>query len=176
MRHEGQDSKLKAEEIDGKSIDIFVTNEGEFYAKNPGDEDRGNITAPTRAALVTKLRGIIRRKAARVAVKATRWDDGTWSKVPKLEAITITGLHGSNGNLLIKGEDGQTVQNRGYSDDAILRAMTTAEAREFLEMYRTMKHAEAAFETLLDSYKVNGKDLVRAAMRGEGVAPEDLDA
>lgn len=172
------DMKLKPEEIDGKSVDIYVTAEGEFFAKNPTDENRDNITAPTRAALVMKLRGMMRRKAVRVAVKATRWIEAdSWrSKKAVLEDVTLTGIHGSNGNVLVKGANGETEQDRSYSGSTLLRALTAAEQREFLEMYRTMKHAEAAFETLLETYKVNGKDLVREALKAGGVSREDLDA
>lgn len=167
------DTKLKPEEIDGKTYDIYVDDSGEFFhVSKEGDR----IKADTRAALVKKLRASGRRKAVRVAVPATLWEPGRgWaSKEHTTEDVTLTGIHGSNGNLLIKRANGETEQASDWRTK-LLRALTPDEKRALISASKTAEAATSAFNALLTKYEINGKDAVRKAMAQAGLSGEDID-
>jgi hypothetical protein len=157
---------LKTVEIDGRTIDVDVDDDGEFYANVDGDR----YTAPALKVLIERLRKHI-RSYGRISVPVTRLETG-WRADNKVEIehLDLVGVHASNRNLLIRTvtgnqgrrtKVGETTQHRGSGD--LYRRLTDTEVKTIRAMYERKQRIEKEIDEWLEVRRVDGQTLVRDA-------------
>jgi hypothetical protein len=152
------------ETIDGVKFDIAVDSTGLFWATFDGNE----ISASTRKVVVDKLREAI-RTAKHVAVPASLVKDPHWRRnradKPVVTHIILTGIHGSNRNVLYredrKGAKGGE-QLSSYDGDC-MRRLTDEEVATHLELWLAHQAAAKALEAWVEEHKIHPEQVVKDA-------------
>lgn len=155
------ETKLKDETIDGHKFEITVRDNGEFQTKILGDW----VNAPSYKALIDKVRKLIRR-AGRIAIPLTLISDkynNRQQSVPEITQVTITGVHGSNRNILYKDEKtGVTEQASSWGNDFYKR-LTGPEIQSFMALTKAARDAADAVDKWKTKHKVSPHTLIEEA-------------
>jgi hypothetical protein len=164
-------NKVTTETFDAHTVDIYVSPRGEFSGTLNGHD----YTAPTLAALQKKLTAAVRTAAVRVAVPAMRLVKRYGAgPAEKIEAVTLTGIHASNKNVLVKCADGKTEQDTSYGA-TFLRQLDAAEVKQFQTLRDKYEDARTAYDDFISTRTVRPKDLLRAAFKDKGIEREQVN-
>lgn len=152
------DTQIKPLRIDGCTLDVFVSETGEFSSRWNGDR----IAAPTLKALREKRQKQI-RSAGRIAVPCTLIEDMWHSDKPRITQITLVGIHAGNSNPLYKEDGEDTTEQLRWSGSKVFRRLTDEEIAEFLRLKQEITAAEAALEAWKAERSVNPTTLLTDA-------------
>ncbi len=161
---------LREDSIDGHKFTITVGGDGSFNAKVLGEY----VTAPSLKGLTEKVRKLVRR-AGRIAVPATRIATRYNRKdreVPEIEQIHLTGLHGSNRNILYK-VDKTGVTEQGSWGAEFYRRLSDKEIAHYLELVRDQDAANKAIEVWKEKHLINAHEAINAAAAKVDDIPAD---
>lgn len=146
--------KLCKRNIRGQDVDIEIYDSGEFGAEVEGQQ----IHDKSLEGLIERLNKAMRQVSAKVAVRFVRWDDG------KLRRGTITGIHASNRNLLIKW-DGQKGVDQEYTwSDSKYLALSNDEEEVFVSLCTARDKAQNAVTAFIKKHSFNGGKAVQDAI------------
>jgi hypothetical protein len=167
--------------IDGRAIEVYVTDDGNFEAAFNSEE---HWKKPSLKALLTAIRGYLRRQRANVKVEATlakevskwnRHDDGTREFITT-EPVLITGVHARNHNPLMRRADGSDEQwVSTYSDGHLLRRLTPAQCKKLEELDRDRRKLQRQYEKFLEDHKLDVSAALKAAWEQAGIKEGDDD-
>jgi hypothetical protein len=168
------DTKVKAITVDGRTVDIFVTSTGQFWASLNDREDEPK--APTLKQLEDKIKTIVRRKRASIPATlitgSDNWRDGHDVEELTVEHITLTGIHQSHNKVLYRDSKGDADSLSGWHDDARLcRRLTEEEVTTLQGYWQAKEAAKKQYEEYQTTLKLDGHKAIRQAM---GV-PEEED-
>jgi len=160
--------KLKTEEIDGRKVVISVTEQGRFVAAVDGDEyvaDKlDDVLAIVRKALrKAKVRLSIAASMVGTELKRSGYRRAVGvSSTTGVRHFTITGMHGSNGNVLIKwGDTGETEQYRGWGSGTPVRRLNDADVQRYKQLALAAKTANEELEKFLATRSLDSKMSLR---------------
>ena len=152
--------KLSDIEIKGRKFGVEVDqDDGKFFASLDGDR----VYAPSLDELKTKLAGRLTRSKVKVSIPFVRWDEG------KLLKGIITGIHASNGNLLVAW-DGKKGSEQEYGYKEYINPVV---ADELARLGKARDDAKQALDDLIEKHSFNGKEAVRKAMAEQGIEVAD---
>jgi hypothetical protein len=164
-------TKLKTESIDGYKFDIEILDSGEFYTRIHGEE----VEAPSLKGLTDKVRKMIRR-AGRIAVPVThittRYRHN--KETPEVTQVILTGIHGSNRNILYKDEKTGESEQASYSSEFYKR-LTGEEIAAYIALVKAAEAASRAVETWKEKHRVNPHQLIEQAAEKTETKPADPD-
>lgn len=143
-------------DIDARMFDVFLTDAGEFYALF----DAERIQAPTKKALMEKLKKLVRTRG-RVTVPATLVEVDTDRKI-KVTQITLTGLHGRTRAALYVEDRTPTTTHTVYYNN-VYRRLTGEEIAVAVALHRTYKQAEQAWEAWQEKNAIDPTAVLREA-------------
>jgi hypothetical protein len=134
--------KLTTIEVKGKKLEVGVWDNGQFYTELGNEQ--------VHADSLEHLKTLCAKKLARAAVKLNipflRFDNG------QLKRGTITGLHASNRNVLVKWEDGTSSQEYSYQSTDYIKP-------ELVDEYVKLSQASFVAENALTKFtKLNNMD------------------
>jgi hypothetical protein len=154
-------TKFASKEIRGRKIDLYVSSGGKFNA----DWDDETIECPTVGALLEKLSKITK---VNLGIKFCRWDDGV------LKHGVITGLHGANGNILVRleGEKGSQQEYTYTNDNGKYLKLTKEQEAEYTGLQKALEAAQTAVEEFDAAHSFNASKVIKEALvkvEGAGV-------
>lgn len=159
--------EFKKVDIDGRKIQVYVASDGKFTAELEG----ANLRDASLDGLVAKLRKQVR--VARAAIPISMIEDWGWSRSggPKITDGVLTGVHGGNGNPLVK-RDGDT--RSGYQPYAqnIYRRLTKDEKAEYTRLDAARSAAAKAVDTWEKERRLNIHEALAAAGAGGSTESE----
>lgn len=130
--------KLKVNET---TFEVKVSDEGIFSTPIPG----GFETAKSLAELRRKLKDV----TTDLNVPCTKVEGRYRDDDLEITHGTVTGVHASNRNYLVRWDDDSTSQERNYSH-SILRRLTDKEVAEVTKLHAAKKVAMEAFDDFLE--------------------------
>lgn len=144
--------KLKKIDVKGKKFDVCVNDEGNFFA----DFDYEQVSAESLKQLTDKLASRITR-TKRVNIPFCMWQQQSWTDEPgKVRTGIIFGIHGSNGNLLVKYDDEKGSEQVSYGD-----FFDPSDTGELKRLAEAVQAAERAFSKFKDEHEIDAKTKVR---------------
>jgi len=161
-------TKIGTETIDTVEYEIYVSEDGVFSSSFEGDR----ITAPTKKALLEKLRTAVRshRKVAiEVTHIATRYRGDV--EVPEPEDLVLTGIHSSSRNMLYRkpGAKGRDATGQLSHYDTITRRLTKAEVEDLKSLVQNKQRAERSLNDWIAKRKIDARaELTKAAKAAAG--------
>lgn len=167
------DTKLKTETIDGRKVEIWVTEGGSFKAYLDGSTE-DSYAASTLSALTKLVREVVKGRTKEVPAAFVDWrSEDRWSSLGKkklvVQLVIISGIHAGNKNVLYRHE-GQTKsatqQGSRYGGNNYLRRPTEAEQAELAELHRMNDELEAAIEAWHERLRL---DVPASLAKGEPV-------
>lgn len=159
--------KFKTETIKGRKVDVQIDSSGWFSTVIDGHEHR----AGTYDALVKKVQQALRLKATKLEIAI--WRDSRRNRVPgTLEHVTLTGLHGGTGNVLVRRADGSAEQDSRWSTDYYSEGI---DVELYKRLYAAHAVAEKALEDYRQKFKADPKELVKAELKAAGVDPGEKE-
>jgi hypothetical protein len=153
--------KIGTETIDGRKVAIEVDSQsGKFSGVVDGDA----YSADTLDALRAKIRSAFRKEAIRLAIPVTMLDVELHkpdygrptgrSASGAVRHMTITGVYGRTGNVLVKWDDtGESEQLSHYGGD-IVRRLTENEIRDYAALSKAASEATSARMKFVDARKI----------------------
>ena len=146
-------------EVRGQKFSIAVSNQGWFSALVDGHE----LTAETLNALRDKLIAATRKASAKLDIHFCKlMSDG------KVVPGVVTGVHGANGNLLIRWSDTKrTVQESSWAsrDEPRVSPLNADEVARWRQLCLNRQAAEKAIASFLGPRKLDLRKLVERAMK-----------
>ena len=141
--------KLKEIAIKGRKFDVYVNEDGKFYV----NVDGSNAYFDSIVELETKLsRNIKNKPKCNVRIVAMSGKCGA-----------ITGVHGANGNYLIKWDNGETEQLSGWSFSRITQ-MDDESSCEYAELVKSANDSAAKRDAFYKEHVVDVQKLVEAEL------------
>lgn len=171
------DTKLKRETIDGRQVDIYVTDGGTFKALMDGGSEE-TYSAASLPSLMKQVREIIKGQTKEIPAAQVGWSSGDrWSsrgkKSLQVELLIISGIHAGNGNVLYRHE-GQprknTQQGYRYHSVKFLRRPTPEELEELKTLYEANDELERRIEAW---HQARLLDVEASLKKGEPVLKTD---
>jgi hypothetical protein len=157
--------KVKALEVDGTTVEISLDGD-EFIARVGVELVRFKTLKGCEDAVRRRV-----REAVKLAIDATMVSDNGWrDEKAKFEDVVVTGLHGSNGNILYKDCDGDPRQS-GYGAQ-FLRRLSTGEKADYLGLVRARRHAQDACTAWIDKHRMDVKQALEVARKDAGLTEE----
>lgn len=151
-------------EVKGKKFDVSVDErDGRFCANFDGFEVRAYTLAGLKSALAKR----VSNSNVKTSIPFVRWENG------KLRAGTITGIHASNRNLLVKWKEEKGTEQK-YSGYANLY-ITPEVADLYAALAKASEDAEKALDEFTEANSFDGREAVRAALAKQGVEVEGID-
>jgi hypothetical protein len=138
----------------GQSYPVTVDDTGTWHTvENFGGY---RLSANTKDALTEKIGRAVKTTAVKVTVPFCTVYKG------KLRYGTATGIHSTNGNVLVTWSDGAKEQIRDAYSSEYLTAMNGPEGTEYLRLSQAVRDAQDAFHTFAQPRKVRLDDRVKA--------------
>lgn len=158
--------KLTDVEIKGKSFEVEVDDRGKFRTVLNGDQ----VTALTLDALKSELAKRISRGAVKIAIPFVRWSDDKGI----LRKGTITGIHASNRNLLVKwdGQKGVEQEYAWHDDSRFIRPEASV---EYAHLSQATDEAQQRLQKFTKLHAFNPHEAVRKALAEQGVKVDEVD-
>lgn len=147
--------KLTTIEVKGKKFEVNVSDQGKFSFHDDGQE----FTASSLDDLKEIANKHLRRKATKVSIPVAFWEKGFSFMAGSIICGEITGIHGSNGNFLLKGKNGRTEQVHNYSHYFV----PPEKAKEYETLQIAAFEAQRAVSKFEKDNALNIKELVEAA-------------
>lgn len=146
-------TKVRTLDIKNVAVDIFFSDHNNgFIAELNGDQ----VSAPSVDELKEKIKRRLTARALRVSIPFVRWEDG------KLKRGTVTGIHGSNHNFLIRWEGEKQAQQEWGRDSAYIDPSVEGE----LELLARKHHdAELALSKFTKQHHIDVKGKVTTALQ-----------
>lgn len=137
-----------------KGQQYLVSIEGDLLKVTVGGQEALGKTIPDLIREATKLAAIPKVAIPIMTIK----NPDTYtnqSKDFKFETGELTGIHSSNGNLLVRWQGAKTTtqEGTGYGKSLFL-PMTAEEKKELLRLYTADEAARKAYEAFLGRYRV----------------------
>lgn len=134
----------KALEVRGVEYTVSVDDGGYFYAN---DATNTQVEASTLEGLREKLMATLSRTKIKIAIPMiAKKRSYEWDGAKVYSRGTITGMHASNGNLLVTWEDGKKEQWYGTAYRPEGLAELQAALNQSLAADKVLKKAEKQFE------------------------------
>ncbi len=148
--------------VAGKDYPVYVSDTGMFRVDLDGQQ--GQISAPSFAEL--------ERKARKIKTKFEFPFSSVRVLTGRVKHGTVTGIHATRGNLLIRWEDGQSEQLPGWSSPGdVTRRLTDAEAAEVERLLEARNKAVRELDRYLAPLKL--ESLKKAAEQARDKAAEE---
>jgi hypothetical protein len=154
------DKTFGEETIKGRTFEVKVNSDGEFYAEVDGDV----VKSPVLRTLRAKIGHSIAREPLNIPFIVVDKYFGKSMKHKEISKGVITGIHSRTGAFLLKSEDGSTDQKRCYSD-SYLNADT--DVAELKRLRAAQKKATDELEKFMKANKLD-TDKIKAQVRGTG--------
>jgi hypothetical protein len=74
---------------------------------------------------------------------------------------TITGLHASNDNILVRWEDGNTEQERSYTSNVYVRPEV---ADQYAVLGQALDQAQKQFDSFVEKHSLDAKEEIEKQM------------
>jgi hypothetical protein len=150
--------KVKTIQVKGKAFDLTLTSEGEFQT-NYKDEA---VKAESVKRLVSLLANRISREQ-RVNIRIAYWEKDSWNDKPgRLRMGAIIGIHGGNGNLLVKWDGVKGSEQFGGNTNAFI---DPKQAKELERLGETLDKAQKALDDFKKKHSFNAWECVRALLK-----------
>lgn len=166
------ETKLKTETIDGRKVDIYVTDGGTFKALMDGGSEE-TYAAPALPALMKKVREVVKGQTKEVPAAFVSWEsESRWhggKKKLNVQNLVISGIHAGNDNVLYRHEGQErrnTQQGYRYDNEKFLRRPTPEEVEEITTLYQANDELERRIEAWRRRLKL---DVAESLKRGEPV-------
>lgn len=167
------DTKLKTETIDGRKVDVYVTESGTFRALLDGSY-QDSYSASSLQALMKQVREVVKGQTKEVPAAQVEWSDGrgygSRGKAGLLVTkVVISGVHAGNNNILYRheGQDRRnTQQGSRYGRESFLRRPTEEEIALVTELYKLQTAVERKIEAWHQSLVL---DIEASLKKGEPV-------
>lgn len=158
----GKKPPLTTRKIEGRDVEIFVNDDGEFVAHGPEGEP---VSAKSLGDLVSRLKKKFRELVS-INVPATRIRRDYWNdEKVEFEAIAIIGTRGDN-RFLIIDSDGD--QDNIYDGSDVYARLTPADQGDYIRLVAEKKAAEKALEDWEEAHRLNVKqEIERAAKKAD---------
>lgn len=163
------DTKIRTEKIRETKFDIYVNSAGKFFAQFEGDK----VVNSTLEGLRSRLMELTKQKAKNLAIEFWLWvKPYDWGSKPgkpgTLVHGTVTGIHATNSNLMVK-LDGQkeVLQARSWDRQNYLR-LTVAEQDECVRLHRNLEKAEGEVAKFVAAHTFDAHEETQQALAGEG--------
>lgn len=163
-------AKVTTATLDGRQIDIYVTETGEFWGKY--DETENGLLAPTLKELKKKLLEKLRKKGLRVSIPITAIDTpNSWyhrrsGYLPEFHDGTLTGIHAGNGNPIIKFDNGTQPHW-----EHLCRRLTDEEKERYVGAFQAEREARELIDKLDTEWKINTDQAVEKAAKAQADKP-----
>lgn len=146
--------KLCKRNIRGQDVDIEIYDNGEFGAEVEGQQ----IHDKSLDGLVERLNRAMRQTSVKVAIRFVRWYEG------KLKHGTITGIHASNRNLLVKWEGQKGVDQEYTWSQSEYLALSNDEEETFVHLCVAHDRAQDAVAAFIKAHRFDGVKAVKDAI------------
>jgi ribosomal protein L35AE/L33A len=151
--------ELKKIDVKGKKFQVSISDEGKFFAQYEHEQ----ISAESLKQLTDRLADRI-KKSKRVSIPICMWEKESWSDRPgKIRTGTITGIHGSNDNVLVKFDDEARSEQVSYGD-----FFDPKDSAELKRLAEALNDAEQAFENFKKKHEIDAKEKVRELLGETG--------
>ena len=154
--------KLKDLVVNGVTFVIGVDGDGRFSTIFKGDE----IVAPTLETLILKLKNVTKKASTKMRIEFWRWE-GRHSRAGELKHGVVTGVHGSNRNLLIEWDNGKKEQESYFNEDTLV--LSPVEQVEYIAMRQKQADLEKQVETFHKRHSIDLKAAAAAELKKAGV-------
>jgi hypothetical protein len=156
--------------VRGTKIPAYVngTESATWFCEVAGQE----IHAGDKEALREAAMLVTKKAAAKVAVPFTaiEYPSDGWNghKDGRVVPGEVTGIHGSNGNLLVhwprSGTRKQMDPPRGYQNETYFRPLSEEEAAEIMRLHEVRKQAQNDFTEYIADKTIKLKEATQAAI------------
>jgi hypothetical protein len=145
----------------GIEVPIFVDDRGRWHA----DLGSTHVMKYTRDHLSEEIKKLTRRQRVTVSVPFVElcYIGSTRDQI-MLRRGTATGLHSSNGNVLVTWSNGTREQHRGYAGYDVYEDLSPKQAKDLEWLFRAKIEADRALAAFNKAHKVHLKDVVTEAM------------
>jgi hypothetical protein len=140
--------KLTTKTIKGQEVEIFATELGTFHATVGGEL----VEKPTLQQLTERVQVLLSTKVKPVQIsmlESPGWRSS--AKERKFVKVTLTGIHSSNGNLLVN--TGQQTKQMGHHDSLYV-LLTPEQEKEYLNLVDVSEKARKAVEDWEKKYQM----------------------
>jgi hypothetical protein len=145
----------------GVTVAIEVDGDGRWHAKVGNDY----FSEETRDKLSAKIATAAKKATVNVSVPFTQLSTGqgygAGDYTISVRSGTATGIHSSNGNVLVTWESGNKEQLRNTGTTSI--ALSDDKRKEFVRLANEAKAAKNALNKFLDAHKMDLRGEVSAA-------------
>lgn len=140
---------LKKEKIKGRDVEIMVETDGTFYADVNGEKVENKDIGALVRRIGVMLAGLVK------PAKIHKLESPSWKqKGPdKFVEMLLTGIHSSNGNMLITNP--QTKQSfQSYSRDTVYVFLTEEQQEERIRLQKAMDTAQKLLDAWDEKYEL----------------------
>lgn len=144
-----------------RGVGIIVNSDGIFRAQVAGEW----LYAETLKEVESKVEKILKKTKVSVSIPVSQlgvvWSDapyrqGRWSNGIGVRHLTVTGIHGGTGNVIVKDEKtGKTEQLTGWRA-GVVRRLTDVEVAEYVRLAAEERAAVRALRTYVGQFELKG--------------------
>jgi hypothetical protein len=148
---------------------IFVVRGTLFETELDGQP----LSSESWEGLVTKVAKAVRKSSVKISIPFSKLEEAAAGCGARVRNGLVTGIHGANGNLLVKWDDGKSEQARSFGSVSYVRRLSAAEARELVSAANAAFLAQRAVWDALSGFRI---DLQREAARAVREAQDGSEA
>jgi hypothetical protein len=170
--------KLKSEVIRGRTIEFYVDTGGQFHAIVRTAGGPVNVKKDTFEECREAVQRTLRRALAKIAIDATLLSHADDEEQEfACERIVLTGLHTRDRVILYRDGAGKAQrldqwQAENKPRGRVLRRLTDDEEGSLLTAQRAMVVAVEAYAMLVAGFRIDGREMLEAAIAKAEQAPD----